>query len=371
MVVLFIVAAISVLSFGYVVKADRELSCAENTDFRMEMDYLGQTALNHAKMLVLNPQDVTTGSDGYWQGGENLQIESGDDYYDISVAQAAFGMTKRCTYDVTCNAYRNVDGVKVSETNLQGQLRLDPCIAYWAGNLSNIPANMLVRGDVYCNGSFASGGPVNGDVFANSFFGFKTGQLYSRLDVNVGWPDFDESDFSEDYYIDGVRYEPVDLGLDNYIDVTFSADEFNNPAGIFYRNGDLTLSGNVIITGTLVLNGNLNIESGFTVITAEKNYPAIVVGGKLGIRNGGRLSAQGLVHAGNMEVANTALNVAITGALFIEHAGIVVEGGYLGGITVTADPMLSAIKIERVGVDGHLLEWTPVGGAYYKSIKRY
>ena len=77
MVVLFIVAAISVLSFGYVVKADRELSCAENTDFRMEMDYLGQTALNHAKMLVLNPQDVTTGSDGYWQGGENLQIKSG------------------------------------------------------------------------------------------------------------------------------------------------------------------------------------------------------------------------------------------------------------------------------------------------------
>ena len=79
----------------------------------------------------------------------------------------------------------------------------------------------------------------------------------------------------------------------------------------------------------------------------------------------------GLVQTNQMYVASNASKVTINGALFIEGAGIVVENAYMGNIIVTADPMLSAIKIERVGVDGHLLEWTPVGGAYYKSIKRY
>jgi len=376
MVVLFIVAAISVLSFGYVVKADRELSCADNTDFRMEMDYLGQTALNHAKALIINPQNVTTGSGGYWQGKDELKIKPGKDFYDITVAQSTGGLTPRCTYDVTINAYRKDGGLRISETKLQSQLRFDPCIAYWSNASSSIPSNMLIYGDVYCNGTFICSSTLEGadtvvgDVYSDTFAGWKTGQHYSKADITVEWPAIDADDYSGgDYYIDGVRYQCKILYSDNYSNIEMTTDESSNPARLFYRPGNLKLQGNVKINGSLIINGDLLVEVGQASITATKNFPAILADEKLIIINDGKLTVSGLVHVEEMEVGDSASDISITGGLFIEEKAIDIKDDYSGTVTVTADPMLSSLKLEES--DGDVLKWMPAGGAYYKSTKRY
>ena len=101
----------------------------------MQMDYLAESALEHARGLLLNPQDVNTISGGYWAGAAGQQLYSGNDYYDVNVVQCAagYGPTYRCSYDISSEAYREKDGEKVGRSILNAQLRLDPCITYWAG----------------------------------------------------------------------------------------------------------------------------------------------------------------------------------------------------------------------------------------------
>ncbi|MBA7693960.1 hypothetical protein ES703_102560 [subsurface metagenome] len=58
LVVLFIVMAITILSLGFLSRSDVELACGGNMILRTQMDYLAESGLEHAKGLILNPQDV-------------------------------------------------------------------------------------------------------------------------------------------------------------------------------------------------------------------------------------------------------------------------------------------------------------------------
>ncbi len=58
LVVLFIVMAITILSLGFLSRSDIELACGENMILRTQMDYLAESGLEHARGLILNPQDI-------------------------------------------------------------------------------------------------------------------------------------------------------------------------------------------------------------------------------------------------------------------------------------------------------------------------
>ena len=371
LVMLFIVATISVLSFGFVMKADSELSCGDNTIFRTEMDYIGQTALNYAKSLIVNPQDVTTGADGYWQGGTGLQIEPGDDYFDIEVVRSVAGDTPECTYDISCQGYRLEEGVKISETKLTAQLRLDPFIAFYSRQSTDIPANMTVYGDVYCGDDLDVFGNVKGDLFADSYSDNSAeidGQFYDidNYDSNVSWSGIDDWRFEPTYYIDTEGYWPAFLS-DSYGDRNWGTRS-DNPAGIYFRYGNLKITGDVTINGTLVVTGDLEIKNGPLKITATKNNPALIVMGKTTIYKGGSLEVTGLVQTRQLRLDFDASDLDVTGGLYIYLYGLDVSSGYSGSITVKGDPMIASIKLMSASVN--MMEWSPVGGAYFKSIKR-
>jgi len=371
LVMLFIVATVAVLSFGFVMKADAELSCGENTILRAEMDYIGLTALNYTKSMLLNPQDITTGADFYWEGESDLQlVEGSDDYFDVQVVQSTVGDTPECTYDITCQGYK-LDGVeKISETKLQAQLRLDPFIAFYSRDSTQIHSNVTIYGDVYCGNLLTKYGQIKGDLFTTSYWlntNDITGQIYSRSKANVSWPNINYWRFEPSYYIDTDKYWPVTIN-GTYSNVSWSTSA-GNPAGIYYRNGNLDLKGNVKINGTLVVNGNLDIETDVFEITAVKNYPAIIVEGRLRVHENGSLKATGLIQTQTMEVKDTALDVNITGGLYIYQSGLLVDSTYTGKIVVKGDPMKSTIKL--MSTDVNMMEWSPVGGAYYKYIRRY
>lgn len=373
LMVLFLVGAISILSLGFAIKADTELSCGRNVELRMQMDYLGLTALNHAKTLILNPQDVATSAQGYWQGDTDLQIEvGGEDFYDITVSRSTTGFTPESTFDVTCHAYR-FDGVsKISVTNIQAQLRLDPCIAYWAGGNSEMHANMKVYGDTYCNGSLFSNGQIYGDVFSQGYSGWKTGQektVEDAKETKISWPGINASDFDPGYYIGSTFYSPVILSDSNYVDVTWSPDEVTNPAGIYYCDGDLVLLGDNTINGTLIVAGNLTFEDGQSTIVSKKNQPAIIVEGQLEFSNAGA-EITGLVQTYTASVLSGSKNITITGGLFIRDDGLDARALYTGNIIVRGDPMKASIKVMPTASASDITEWTPIGGAYYKYIRR-
>ena len=369
LVVLFVVMAVTVLSLGFLARSSIQMAAGQNMAVRMQMDFLAQSALTHAKTLIMNPQDIDTSAVGYWQGGSALQIAAGEDYYDIAITRSSAGATNRCTYDIQCEGYRMPAGEKIAQSKLDAQLRLDPCIAYWAGDGATIPANVTINGDIRCDGNITNNGTINGDVFTSGVLtGSAAGQSYPLAQANVNQPAINTAIFSPNYYINTTAYIPENLNKTKYSDISF-VSTVGNPRGIVYRSGNLTLEQNVVIDGTLVVNGNLTVQGPGNIITADKNFPALVVNGELIVGQAGELTINGLVQTNTMTVATNAANVTILGALFIQNSAMTVEPGYSGTISITAAPMLASLK--TYPASGAPDKWTPVGGAFFKHVRRY
>lgn len=319
LVVLFIVMAITVVSLGFLSRSDVELVCGDNMALRTQMDYLAESGLEHARGLILSPQEV---SSEYWTGGIGQQITVGSDYYDVQVNRDDSDPADRCNYIIDCNAYRLRNGEEIGQSNIRAQLRLDPCIAFWTGVTTTISQRITINGDVYCGGNVYNSGYINGDVFANGII--SGGNIEGRKNVLVAqppisWPDIQVNNFSPTYRVITASYIP-DV-IDTYVHPsgTFTPSA-GNPRGVRYRNGDVELPGNVNIQGALVVDGTLRVSGANNIVTAVKNFPAILVTGDLIIGPGGRLEVAGLgVLSGKMQVSSDGTIVNVLGGIFAQN----------------------------------------------------
>ncbi len=323
LVVLFVIMTITILSLGFLSRSDVELACGENMILRSQMDYLAESGLVHARGLILHSQDA--GSE-YWTGAVGQQLAAGsDDYYDVEIVRNDSDPANRCNYIIDCNSYRLKNGERIGSSSIRAELRLDPCIAYWAGLSTIISPLTVVNGDVYCAGNLSNSGSINGDVFAAGTItgtNIRGQKDESVAQAPVAWLGLEASDFSSTYYIGSVSY-----GVDLVGSSVHPSGSFNpsggNPSGVRYHNGDLELLGNVDIEGMLVVNGTLKVSGGNNVISAVKNFPALLVNGDMAVESSSSLELNGLVVIkGQMQVSADSANVSIVGGLFVED-GIV------------------------------------------------
>jgi len=318
LIVLFLVMVATILSLSFLSRSDVELACGENMALREQMDSLAYSGLEHAKGLLLYPQDTPVSSVGYWQGASGLQIES--DYYDVNVAMHDandLDPTYRCTYNVQCEAYRLKDGEKVGRSAIEAEIRLDPSIAYRTETGTSIPSRMIIKGDTYCNGSILNMGTIYGDVFTSpasavSGSGTVSGQMKVIADANttVPWPNVNVGDFKSHYpsyqslpsTVSGVTYGPY------------------TPVKMCYRNGSLKLQGAVTIEGMLLVEGDLDVNGVGNAINAGKNLPALYVTGDLIIEDGAELTINGLAVVDNrVKIRASAGKFNVYGGLFVKN----------------------------------------------------
>ncbi len=367
LVVLFVVMAITILSLGFLSRSDVELACGGNMILRTQMDYFAESGLEHAKGLILNPQDVDS---EYWTGAMGQQlVAGGDDYYDVNVVK----LGDECNYQIVCEAYREKNGEKIGRSRLEAELRLDPCIVYWAGTSTTISQRITINGDVYCNGNPSGNGYVVGDVFATGSITATniTGQKNEAVtETPVNWPGLVINDFSSNYYINSVSYSVGVIGPD-ISNVTLGLSE-GNPAGIYYcndPNNPVSLGGNVTINGTLVVDGDLTISGINNVIDAEKNFPALLVSGEVIVEDGATLVVKGLAQIGQrIAVDAGAQNMDIYGGLFIANGGIEGSSSSSISINITAAPAIASIQTWTAS--GTARRWSPAAGAFFRSIRR-
>ena len=337
LVVLFIVTVITILSLGFLSRSDVELACCENMILRTQMDYLAESGLEHAKGLILSPQDVVS---EYWTGDVGQQLSGGDDYYDVEVVCDDSEPANHCNYIIESSAYRLKGGEEVGRSSLTAELRLDPCIALWTGRNTTVFDRMIINGDAYCNGTLTNNGTIDGDVFSSvlSGSGSKTGQKKAAADLSLQWPRVTAADFT-------TKYPTVAIGA------SVSGQTFGpyNPVRVCHRNGDLELTGGVTIDGMLVVEGDLRIRGGGNIITAGKNLPALLVTGDMIIENGGQLDVDGLaVVNGQVQIGAGAASVNILGGLFVEK-----------GIVETAE---DSSGNDNTGTLCKNPTWRPLGG---------
>lgn len=352
LVVLFIVMAITILSLGFVTRSDVELACGQNMLLKTQMDYLAESGLEHARGLILNPQDVNT---GYWDQPRTFQLIAGsNDHYEVNVS---WDQTDRCNYIIDCNAYRLEGTEKISLSRLHAELRLDPCIAYWVGSDTTVWPQMAINGDVYCGGTLTNNSiaGINGDVFAAGMISGEdvTGRQNESVPPSypVAWPGLTIASF-----------EPI---VEVNIPQNIPPQSFD---GVCYSAVDVNMPGGVTINGTLVVNGNLTVSGPNNVITAEKNFPALLINGQMIMEGSGSLVIQGLAQVGGpvtFDPNETGASIQVFGGLFVNLGGI--EGITSGSVNITAAPEIASIEI---WTDGTAERWTPTAGAFFKSITR-
>lgn len=368
LVVLFIVMAITVLAFGFLTRSDVELACGQNMELRTAMDYLAESGLQHARGLILNPQDVATG-DWYWNGASGQQLVDGSsDYYDVAVTRLD---PCTCNYQISSEAYRLKGTEKIGRSSLTAELRLDPCIALWTGGSWRSESQTTINGDIYCGDKLSGSGNIRGDAFAKGDITASniTGSSKPHLTGSpVTLPGLSTFDFSSSYYIGTSNYLVQPLTEPNLSgNYSWSA---GNPAGVHYRDGNLVLQGPVNINGMLVVKGNLNVDGTNNVITAVKNFPALLVGGTLTMENGATLEVNGLAQVkSKVDVKDNIsfVHVTFNGALLILNTDI---DGLSGSSTVniTAAPDKAAIQVWLS--PGTPTRWSPAAGAFFRSIRR-
>ena len=364
LVVLFIVMVITVVSLGFISRSDVELACGKNMILQTQMVHLAESGLEHARGLILSPQDVDT---EYWQGDAGQQlVAGGNDYYDVNVVKL-----DECNYQITCTAYREKSGERVGRSGLVAELRLDPCIALWAGGDAAITQRITVHGDVYCSGHLSGSGYVDGDIFATGGITLSniTGKKNEAVTESpVTWPGLQVGDFSSTYYIGSTTY-PANIVDANIHPAGNFVPSAGNPAGIRYCSGDIKLTGNVNIEGALVVDGNLRVSGTNNVISAVKNFPALLVSGELVIEDGGSLEVAGLAQIGQrITVSTGAQDMNINGSLCIANGCIEGSASSSISIVITGGPAIAAIQTWPEA--GNCVRWTPAGGAFFKSITR-
>jgi len=357
LVVLFIVMAITILSLGFVSRSDVELACGQNMIFRTEMDYLAESGLEHARGLILNPQDVST---EFWTGDTNLQLTSGSDFYEVSVDRDANDF---CNYIIDCKSYRLKGADTIGRSSVRAILRLDPCIAFWTGSSTTLSPQVTINGDVYCTGDLTNNGLVGGDIFATGTITGANieGQKQVVAEAPVAWPNLAVADFEPTYYIDSTPYSAQQI-VDVNIPTPSSLD------GVWYRTGDVNMPGNVTVNGTLVVDGTLRISGLNNVITAQKNFPALLVTGQVIMEDSASLVIRGLaqVEQGiSIDAGAASANIVVTGGLFIANGGVASDKII---VNITAAPAMASI--ETWSAVNTANRWRPVAGAFYRSIER-
>ena len=362
LIVLFIVMVITVIALGVIARSDIELVSSQNVELRMAMDYLAQAGAEHARGLLLNPQEV---SGEYWTGATGLQLVAGsDDYYDVSVTKLG-----ECNYQITSTAYRTQSGERIGRSSLTAELRLDPCIAIRVGNTWTVEPKTEVYGDIYGKDKLYGTGYIAGDAFANSSITVPTiGQQYQYTAEPVSFPNLLESDYYPRYYIGSNMYTAVVIlgPLDNIV----LGPTPGNPAGVYYYSGSLDIYDNVIINGTLIVHNDLKIRGSGNTIIAKKNFPALIVDGKLKPYDQSQLSVEGLVQIKDRIEGDNAegINLSVTGAVFIKDNNIDKLESLLNSVVFMASPNKAAIQLWRS--DGTVTHWSPAAGAFFKSITR-
>lgn len=329
LVVLLIVMVATILSLGFLSKSDVEMACGANMVLRAQMDYLAESGLEHARGLILSDRDFLDD----WQASGQQLVQSSDDYYDVSVTKIGL-----CNYQITSNAYRKKDTEKIAQSNLNAELRLDPCIAYWTKIDTTISANTVINGDIYCGSNLTNNGMVNGDVFAVglSGSGTKSGQLYGTDKAAVVTsPNLDISDFTPTYIPD--------------------------------TNGNVELSTDTVINGTLVVDANLIISNGSVIsVNAGQNSPAVLITGEVKVKDYSRLIIEGFAQiTRGISIESTAA-FETSGALFIVGNGSI-NGS--GNVFITTEPAKASFLLPPEP-DGTQERWDPIGGAFFRSIER-
>jgi hypothetical protein len=299
LIILVLVAVITVVALGFIVRGDTELLCGRNMGLKASMDYLAESGLEYAKGLIMYPHDLPG---EYFTGAAAQQLYAGTDYYDVNVMKLS-----ELNWQITSSAYRKAGGSRIAQSSFTANMRIDPDVAFWSAAPVSFYPGMSITGDVYCNGALANCGSINGDCFTDSLVGIAAaGKVNPKTALQLGKPAINCSILTSNFSTASIANK-------------INNKTFGGTTQVYYCNGDMEIMGTVIIDGGLAVDGNLTVTGTNNFIVAKKNVPALYVSGNLIIAEGATIAIGGLVFVdGRIELPVNSGSMGVTGAIFTD-----------------------------------------------------
>ena len=126
--VLFIIMAIAVISSGFIARSDIELQAGQNYRLRNELDYLAWGGLEHARALVISPDNKEALTS--WTGNSLRIDETKTQFYDLTIGSRVEIVDatnpSSYTYSVQSLAYDTSGGAVRARSVLDATLFYDP-----------------------------------------------------------------------------------------------------------------------------------------------------------------------------------------------------------------------------------------------------
>ena len=119
---------------------------------------------------------------------------------------------------------------------------------------------------------------------------------------------------------------------------TYGPDPVNNPLGIFYYNGNLTIKGNVTIQGSLFCKGNLTLDG------ANINFQPVDLPGLFGAGNSVRLPA---IICSNLTVNSTVTSGSIGGLVAVFNTLTIAKASQTQTIPITGRVISKVFYIQQ------------------------
>lgn len=312
--------------------------------------YLAESGVALGAHFLMYPP-TTVSCTGYWTGGTNIAIDGTSDYVNVSLTR---GPTDRNQFTITATGVaHNPDGtVRGKHTVTAVVLRPTDgkwhlCQAYLgAGNDPWMPSTVRINGDLHVNGTLVAAAACPGNVSTTSWLSWSgSGPPASTTEYAPALvlPTTTVSNYRT-YSIGGTTYSATnytnqDMTSANAAALNALSLAAGNIGRVFYRNGDLRLKNGVNLNGTLVVNGNLRFDANNIVVTAQPNFPALVVTGYIYFEDfGDKGTINGsVICGGGIWDNNTAVYLDITGTLITGWGFSAVGGADQFNITWNAD----------------------------------
>lgn len=321
--VLIVIMAVSVITMGLLARSDMELECSRNLGVQLQQGFTEDSVLAYARAKVLSEYAPA------WSG----QVQLFDaDPFSLRIIQQSRNL-------FTVNYCR--PGGNFSNPDLTAVFQIPQTLVYWQKMPNDLPAEVTICGDVYCDDALTNRAAVKGNIYSRfsiTNLGAIEGlQLPNHLSPPIAYPNLLYLSFENTYWIGTASYSPRSVLPGSYTNLICQPDPAN-PAGFFYCPGDLTLSGSCAVYGTLAVQGDLTLTGVGTrlEIRPQDSFPAafrvnhirtsLLVGNDLTLSGGSCvLEAQGAAQVGRrVDLQNqVGSRLFLTGVLYIGQDGII------------------------------------------------
>lgn len=372
MLVTAFVAVASVLGLALLSSASLQSAATRNQDLVVQADGLAESGVNLGTYWVQNvgdttkvPSNVAALNVGESTTQNNLSIKNTPGKFDVTVSRLSYNRYqvsakgKSTTTDTTDHDSANRPMTAQVDANFFGY-------AISATNASSgtltIPTTTTIDGDVFSSIPVTKAGNVNGTVYdapassggsgGSGGGGLLGGLLGGVLNLVTGTldaviatlvPTPATANHYASYTYNSKSYAAREITADTLSNTTLNPD-VNNPLGVFFHKGTLTLGGNAKINGTVVIKdvpggllglgadpGNLRLTGkGNAITVSTPNYPALVADSDVSFAStDASLDVTGLAYTGGKvthsgTVTNSAFNVV--GALLFGGGSPALDG---------------------------------------------